>query len=209
MEVTGPVEPGLIVVVSHIDDQRVPLPVPSRLPHPEAQCFRKLPPIRPDLAKGMGVLVRDERQFRRLEDLKRVRQVRNAWDTGQVTIGQRVSCHPILVILRLLGRCPWLVRNLQPLHDTLPPRLTLRSIVVLKIPGRRREGLPDTTQVRCAVRCTWELTHRSLSLPRASDHWHNTHHSNQDHHQTPTLLLFFHPDHLLFPLPHPGHNVAG
>ena len=166
MEVTGPVEPGPIVVVSHIDDQRVPLPVPSRLPHPEAQCFRKLPPIRPDPAKGMAVFVRDDRQFRRLEDLKRVRQVGNAWDTGQVTITQRVSGHPILVIVRLPGRCPRLVRDLQPLHDTLPPRHSLLSIVVLKIPGGRREGLPDTTQVRCAVRCTWELTpSKSESAP--------------------------------------------
>ena len=208
VEVTGPVEPGPIVVVSHIDDQRVPLPVPSRLPHPEAQCFRKLPPIRPDLAKGMAVLVRDDHQFRRLEDLKRVRQVGNAWDTGQVTIGQRVSGHPIFVILRLLGRCPRLVRDLQPLHDTLPPRHSLLSIVVLKIRGGRREGLPDTTQVRCAVRCTWELTLSLPGVPQASDHWHNTHHNDQGHHQTPTLLLY--PAHLFFaPFTPPVANVAG
>src|SRR5213593_2896844 len=58
VEIAGPVEPGLVVEISYVDDQCVPIPEAPRVPHPPVDMTRGMPtPIHIDLTNRVSVLV--------------------------------------------------------------------------------------------------------------------------------------------------------
>src|SRR3954462_8287982 len=72
MEISGSVEPGLIVQTSHVDHQCVALPVSNRPTHPAIdRGGTRFPHV--DGANGARVLIRYQDGFRRLNYLEWIR----------------------------------------------------------------------------------------------------------------------------------------
>src|SRR5262249_50966294 len=108
-----------------IDDERIRLPSPVRPPHPTIDGrLSRLAHV--DFATGIRVLVHDRHPFPTAadagKDLKRIRQIRGAWYTRQMTLQLRVERQPVLVVLLLFGERPRLVGDLPALHDAQPWR---------------------------------------------------------------------------------------
>src|SRR3989442_1136693 len=83
VEVTGSVEPALIVEARHVDDQRVSFPVADRLAHP--RVYRSGAGIfQIDVANGARVFVGEKDRLRALKNLERIGHVGGARHAGQV-----------------------------------------------------------------------------------------------------------------------------
>src|SRR5215510_982607 len=77
VEVSGSIEPGLIVEALHIDDQRLALPMAYGLSHPRVHR-RRTWVLEINVAHSARVFVGEEERFRALQDLKWVGHVRGA-----------------------------------------------------------------------------------------------------------------------------------
>src|SRR5262249_37666734 len=98
----------------------------------------------------------DRHAVRELEDLKRKWHVGDARHAREVTLCFRIRSGTVLIVLLLLGESPRLIRNRVALHDTLarglaaPGRQPGEPLpgMVLNVPGRRVDDLPDALQIR-------------------------------------------------------------
>src|SRR3989442_9829720 len=99
MVIAGAVEPGFLTQSSHIDYQRIALPMPARPAHPGwSRSF--LLPIHPDDPGGARELIRHEDvRTRSLDDLKGKRHICGAWNAGHITLQFRIAhAVPLLVL---------------------------------------------------------------------------------------------------------------
>jgi hypothetical protein len=70
MEIPDDVKPGPVVEISRVDDERVSLPVATRVPLPESHIVSETrSPIQADDAIGVGPLVENHNVSRRLKNL--------------------------------------------------------------------------------------------------------------------------------------------
>src|SRR5437762_2979031 len=73
VEVPGTIEPGLVVEIGHVDDERVAIPASAGIAHPPIELPLDVWRIHEDVADGVRVLVEHRDLRRRLHDLKRER----------------------------------------------------------------------------------------------------------------------------------------
>ena len=129
---------------------------------------------------ALAYLVRHYDAAGGLHDLKRKGHVGRARNAGEVTLDLRVPGDPVVEVLLLLGGGPGLVGDLVPLDDSQARRQgadraelehrALAGLMILQIPMRRPDGLPDAIQVRLAVSRTRDPDVRRLSGDRVSSH---------------------------------------
>src|ERR1700687_5802486 len=174
MEISGPVEPGLLAESCHVDNQRIPFPMAARPTHPRISGSLPLP-IHTDAPSGARELIGDQDVWARtLDDLKGKRHIRRAWHSRQITFELRVAKvvpllvvgdvnhHPFFAVLLPLRQRPRLVWDLTVLHHTLSRGLLAggthelgkRSrlpLMVLNVQIGRDESLPQTVQVGLTV----------------------------------------------------------
>src|SRR4026209_1730266 len=101
MEISGPVEPGLVIETGHVDDQRLSFPSASRVSHPRIDGTLEIRPIHVEDAAGARELVSDEDVLRSLNDLKRKGHVRGPRYTRHITLDLRVLGQPGFEVLLL------------------------------------------------------------------------------------------------------------
>src|SRR5919106_5487198 len=101
-----------------------------------------------------------------LENLKRMRQIRNAGHSRPKTFPEGIRAVAIRKILLLLhGRC-WLIRDLVALNDSHTRGHPVFRAASLNVGGGRIEDLPYTLEIRLAVRRSWRRGSRR-TLPGA------------------------------------------
>src|ERR1041385_8357158 len=74
---------------------------------------RSLPLFHIDLPAGVRVLVDDHDSIFVLEYLKRIREIRHSWYTGQQALYFRIQGGPVLAILVAFGQSPGLIGDLS------------------------------------------------------------------------------------------------
>src|SRR5687767_1749170 len=94
---------------------------------------------------------------RSVGDLKWIGHVVRPWHSWHVALDLRVELQPMLTVLFLLGRRPWLIGDLIALHDALPrgnaecrPQFedwALAGPMILNVPIGGVHRLPDTIEV--------------------------------------------------------------
>src|SRR5216684_6511881 len=84
VEISGPVEPGPVVEIGHIDHQRISFPTAARVPQPPIEAGARMRSVHEDIANRMRMLVENRDLLGSLRDLKRKRQIRDARHTGQI-----------------------------------------------------------------------------------------------------------------------------
>src|SRR3989442_5791016 len=117
MEISGPVEPRLVVELLPVDHEGVPVPATDRMAHPRIDRTR-FDLVHVDRPLRVRKLVDYHDLVRALDDLKRKRHVRCARHTGHVALRLRIERPPLVGVLFPLGGRPRLVRNGSALHDT-------------------------------------------------------------------------------------------
>ena len=182
----GAIEPGLIVLAGHLDDQRVALPATHRLAHPRVGLGRP-DVLQVDVADSAGELVGDEDVVLVLEDLEREGHVGGAGDARHVALDLRVAVDPVDLVLFLPRTRLRRVRDPPATFDYAQasghradrPEPQYRCVrqqaartlsklhrgsgnVRLDIVVRRVQHLPDAVQVRVAVRQPGRLEVRRL-----------------------------------------------
>src|SRR5438445_9581518 len=115
MEVAGPVKPCLVVETRHVDDQRIPLPVAGRPPHPGIVGTLLLA-IHVDGSSCTRKLVGYQNVLRSLKYLKGIRHVSGAWHARHITLDFRVGGQPVLGILFLFRRRRRQIRDIVAFH---------------------------------------------------------------------------------------------
>ena len=71
MEIADQVKPRLVVVIGHVHDQRVPLPVTNRVAHPQLDAFADVPPpVQGNGARSVVELLEDHDGAGGLNNLK-------------------------------------------------------------------------------------------------------------------------------------------
>ena len=152
MEIPSSVEPGPIVEMDHIDNEGIPLPAAARVPHPPLDWpLRMRIPVHINVANGVLILVQDGDFVGLLNDLKRMRHVRDARNSRKVALGFRIERRAIVEVRLLSGQGRGLIRD-RSFHDTAPGGHTEARTVILEIPGSRVEHLPNALQVRLPIR---------------------------------------------------------
>ena len=174
-EIPRAVEPRLAVEAGHIDDERVAVPAPARLPHPRIDGSR-FQLGHADHARGARKFIADQDRRGSLDDLKWKGLVCGARHSRQITLDLRVRGHPLLEVLFLPGQRRRPIRNLVALHhaesgghcaDRAEVRTSRLRGVGLKIPVCRVLGLPDAVQVGLAIGCARDGERTRLSRGRA------------------------------------------
>src|SRR5438046_1365571 len=90
MEITGVIEPRLIVQAGHVDHERFALPVTVGPPHPTlARSLRRGTHIND--ANGASVFIGNQNVLLRLDDLKWIREIGGAWHARQITLDLRIQ----------------------------------------------------------------------------------------------------------------------
>src|SRR5207249_2063279 len=168
MEISGPVEPGLIVLSGYVNDQRVTVPTSDGPAHPGIGRSLRLA-IHIDDARRTGKLVGEQDLLGCLNDLKGKADVGGPWNAWQITlrfgVARRVvdvdrdgMGEPLFKIFLLLRLRPRLIRDLSTLDDALSGRLRpdrahkLRKgrrprSMRLDIPIGRVHRLPNSVQI--------------------------------------------------------------
>ena len=150
------VEPGTVVVILDVHDERVAFPAAARVAHPEVDAFQSRRAVRVDRAMHLRPLERHRDVVGRLEDLERELHVHDARHARQVTVRQRVGGEAILRVLDLLLRRPFLVGNRSALHDAFAGRQAETRDVIFEICGCTVVDLPDSREVGLAVSSPWK-----------------------------------------------------
>src|ERR1051326_4803877 len=97
MEITGAIEPSLIVLAGHVDDECLAFPMPVRPTHPAVGGrFRRGAHVND--TNRAGVFVRHQNILLRLDDLKRVWQVSSTWYAREITLDLGVQLHPVQIV---------------------------------------------------------------------------------------------------------------
>src|SRR5689334_18335422 len=99
--------------------------------------------VKVDVADRMNVLVDDSDVVGSLKDLKWIRHVGDTGDPGHQAFHLGIFRSALLEILRLLLQGPWLIRDFIAFYDTLPRGYTTPGTMVLDVPCRRVDHLPD------------------------------------------------------------------
>ena len=121
VEIPGPIEPGPVVEMDHIDDERVPLPAAARVAHPPVDRPTGMRvPVHVDVANGVQILVEDGDLVGLLNDLKRIRHVGDARHSGKVALGLRIERRALVEVLLLLRERRRLVGDGAPFHHAVP-----------------------------------------------------------------------------------------
>src|SRR6266446_4329960 len=102
MEIAGPVEPGLVVEIDRVDDQRIPFPSATRHPQPEIDMPRKMRTIRVDRADRVDIFVDDHHGVSSLKNLKGIGHIGDAWDARQITFSDGIGSQALFEVLLLL-----------------------------------------------------------------------------------------------------------
>src|SRR5262249_34180743 len=113
-------------------------------------------------------------------DLKRIALIGGAWDARHVALDFRVACQPVCPVFVSFGQRFRPVRNLPALNDTHSRghaergtqrrHRSLTRGVVLDIPIRGIEGLPDSAQIGFTV----SGTRRPVRRTGLTERWYFT-----------------------------------
>ena len=176
VEIAGPVEPGPVGEIRHVDHERIAFPAADRMSHP-CHVGIRVHFAQMDDALGGRELEHHHDFVRALENLKWIRHVHGAWHTRHKTLEFGITVQPVILVLLLSRRGPGLVRNVVALDDSDPWRnpahrsehqhrrcenrdVRRRSALChhraghmgLKVPVRGIAGMPDSTEVGFARR---------------------------------------------------------
>src|SRR6476620_12357736 len=91
MKIACHVEPRLVVVVSDLDDERIPLPMSTGVAHPEINSFRARFSVCVDQAKYLRPLESDRDVVAGLKNMKRELHVHDPRDAGHEAFGEGIS----------------------------------------------------------------------------------------------------------------------
>ena len=124
VEIAGAVEPRLPVEVGDVHDQRVAVPPANGVAVPEVEAIDVCLSVQVDGAIVVDVLVENHHGLRRLDDLKRKRQIREARHTGLEALGQRIGGRAVLKFSRRLASADgWYgIMSVRRIHDDAQPR---------------------------------------------------------------------------------------
>src|SRR5215469_5062597 len=137
MEISSPVEPGFVVLCSHVNDQRVAIPTADGPAHPRIGRGLGLT-IHIDNARRTGKLVGDQDLFGSFNDLKRQPDIRGSRNPWKIALGFGIA-HSVVHLVRsgtdkpffeiffFLGGGPRLVRNPSTFYDALSRGLSADS----------------------------------------------------------------------------------
>src|SRR2546426_170823 len=148
VKIPSAIEPCLICEIHNIDNEDVALPVSSGISHPKIE--RPLwmwSSVRVNVSPSAVVLERDPYIIGRLENLERKRHIHNAGNTKQISLRIRIGRRAILEILPLLRKRLGPVRKLVAFDNALAAGHAEPCWMVLDIPCRRVQYLPDALQV--------------------------------------------------------------
>ena len=165
MVVSGAIEPRVAYVRSHVDDERLSLPVGPRMSHPRFDGRLEIRTVQINDPARARELVGDQYGLGRLDNLERVGHIGGARHARHVALHGRVALEPMLEIVLLLRPRLGSVGDLAALYDAEPAgHGTKRGELDdgphargmrLDVPVGRAESLPDPIQVRFAVGCPW------------------------------------------------------
>jgi len=172
VKVPGTVEPSIFVLTGHIDHQRFAFPVPVGPAHPTISWGLGWRPHVDD-ANGARVLIGNQDGVLRLDNLKRVREIRGAWHTRQITLDLRVQLNPIGLILLFFRGHRRQIRDPAAFHYAQPGRLCEYrsqrghrprcSCLAFEIPICGVECLPNPAQLGFTIRRPGRPISRGLS----------------------------------------------
>src|SRR5207249_3363246 len=120
VKVPGLVEPRVAVEVARVHDEALAFPVTAGVSHPEWNALVMRKAVGVDEPAVMPVLKKDREVGGRLEDLKGVRHVHDAWHAGEVALRGGIVVRAALIVLLLLRQRPRLVRNRAAFDDSEP-----------------------------------------------------------------------------------------
>jgi len=126
VEVARCVEPRLVVVIGHFDDERVAFPAAARIAHPWLEAIVVLGPICVDQPVDLRPFEQHRDVIASLEDLKGPLQIHHARQPSHETLVQRVQGRPICKVFGLLLSGPRLIRDLPP--STTPRPAVIRYL---------------------------------------------------------------------------------
>ena len=106
-----------------------------------------------DDASDVGVLVKHRHVLGCLNNLKGEGDIRDARDSGEMTLRQGIGGRPLFEIRPSLCQRRRLVRDVVTFHHALPGGHSIVSGMGLEVPMCSAQRLPDAVQVGLAVRC--------------------------------------------------------
>src|SRR5258705_3112834 len=107
--------------------------------------------VHEDAARRMRVLAEDRDVGRRLHDLKREWRIHRARHPEQEALRLVVLRRAVPEVLLLLRARPRLIWDLVALDDALASGHAKPRGMILNVPVRRRQRLPDAVQIGLAV----------------------------------------------------------
>ena len=125
--------------------------------------------VRVDKPDALRVLERHRHVGRRLEDLKRKRHVHDARHAWQIALRFRIGGRAIGEVLLLPLERPGLVGDLVAFNDSLAGGHAQPRGVVLDLPRRGSEHLPDALQIGPAVGRPWNRAVCAAAVTAASE----------------------------------------
>src|SRR2546423_12439722 len=106
-----------------------------------------------DRARDTAIFVHDDHGVGELKHLEWKGQKCYAWYAGQVTLALRILGRPLFEVLLLFPQRRRQVRDSTTLHDTESSRHSQARGMVLDVPRRRVEDLPNAHQVGLTIEC--------------------------------------------------------
>ena len=189
MVVPRTIEPGRVEKARGVHDQRFPLPMPVRPPHPTIGGSL-LVVVHIDGANGARKFVQDHDVLLALDDLEGVRHVRRARHPRQIALDFGIQRQPVSSVLLLFCQRLGLVRKLAPFNDAHSARHRIAGAQLPDQPRRRRMGLdvpigrverlPDPVQIGLAVPGAGGPIRRSLTADRRNGQAQSGHHRHAD-----------------------------
>src|ERR1700737_4169653 len=122
-----------------------------------------------DVSDCVDIFIQDRYLFRYLDDLKWVRHVRNSWNAWKVTPGFWISARSVSVVFVPPRQGLRPIRDFVANHDALSCRHAVARRVVLNVPRSGTQHLPDTGQMRPAVRRPAQALGRDIRGTQCQD----------------------------------------
>ena len=152
VEGSGRIEPRAIVVIRHVDDERVALPSPARIAHPELDAFGTRDAVRVNRSMHLRPLERDRDVLGRLIDVEGERHVHDPRHAGHVALLERIGGLLVCGVLQPLCRGLRQVRDRAPLDHAPSRRHPVARDVIFQAEGGGIPYLPHALQVWLAIR---------------------------------------------------------
>src|SRR5438067_7118581 len=111
MKIRSVVEPCLIVETGCLHNQRLALPMTTRIAHPRFVTWIACEFSERNPPDSVDILRQDHHLVARLQYLNWIRQIHRARYTREITLFQRVGRVALCEVLLLLFECPRLIRN--------------------------------------------------------------------------------------------------